>query len=244
MCCSCVSSCSCLEQSALESYSTLAEESNFPSTSTEESSHPSMPAEDPSIPSTSAMMPVFPATFSFDEATIPTGSVTPPPISTARFTEPENEIPFGVSPKDNFPLPQAKKTTELQLRRRCQKSEIITSSPFKNNLIEKAEKKKVPMKKCNNKKQKTKGPMEKRCHETLKNRKAIFPQPPKENSLPEETIPCRICDKPYGNSTHNEIWIQCNRCQHWAHKLCTDYEQGVYICDLCKEDVCSRLGKK
>ncbi|KAF5306557.1 hypothetical protein FQA39_LY08879 [Lamprigera yunnana] len=156
-----------------------------------------MPAEEPNLPSTSAMMLVFLATFSFDEAAIPTGSVTPPTISTARFTEPENKIPFGVSPKDIFPLPQGKKITELQRRRQCQKSEIITSSPFKNNLIEKAEKKKVPMKKCNDKKQKTKGPMKKRCHETLKNGKVVFPQPPRKNSLPEETIPCRICDESY-----------------------------------------------
>lgn len=70
-----------------------------------------------------------------------------------------------------------------------------------------------------------------------------IPKPPKENVLPENDIPCLICNEPYGNSVSKEIWIQCNFCQNWAHKLCTDYVTGVFICDFCKEDVYSNLKK-
>lgn len=135
---------------------------------------------------------------------------------------------FAVSPKEILPLPRAQKSVETQRRKRCQKSEILTSSPFKSALEAKR-----------NIKDSKRNLLLKtgKCPQKIKISK---PKPPEEPE-PTDNVLCLICSEPYSNSKSKEVWIQCNICEQWAHKLCTNYNSGVFICDFCKDDVCSKL---
>lgn len=208
------------------------------SSNTESTNLPSTSSLEQSLPSTSGIL--FPIV-STSSPIIPGSSSSSrffgKPSGSSCSNMATNKTPFAVSPRDILPVPEAKRTTEIQRRRRCQKSEVLTSSPFKNELVEKQKLKKVPARKLND---------EKDTKPTTKKTKTLIriPKPPVEQRVPEDNVPCLICDEPYSNSAAKEIWIQCNICLHWAHKLCTDYVDGVFICDFCKENVCANLKKK
>jgi len=98
-------------------------------------------------------------------------------------------------------------------KRRTQKSEILTSSPFKNELKEKTkDSRKLP--------------------KTTKNVKSLSN---KENPTPEprsheQETDCIIC----GESVDEEL-IQCSTCKDWAHEACVDINPAdlYYNCDVC-----------
>lgn len=51
---------------------------------------------------------------------------------------------------------------------------------------------------------------------------------------PSEEAECLFCSGLYSADTRGEIWIQCARCELWAHELCADTPKDVYICDFCR----------
>jgi len=101
------------------------------------------------------------------------------------------------------PLPEAPKKRLSVRRRRTQKSETLTSSPFKNELKEKNKDSRKMPKTTKKKKDKS-----------LSNKESPTPEP---RSHDQETE-CNIC----GESFDVE-WIQCNTCEDWAHEAaCVD----------------------
>lgn len=109
--------------------------------------------------------------------------------------------------------------------RKCQKSEILTSTPVKEELRNKVSSAK-------------KQAVKRKIGVTSGVPKLKMPKPPLEEKNPEEnSVPCILCWDIFGNSKPGEDWIKCNICSRWAHKLCADYNSGVFICDHCRESV-------
>ena len=164
----------------------LAEEQANQST-TQASSH-AVP-ENETEPSTSAL---------------PETSVTPQMEvpSTSANVEQVNDVLKILSP-----LPDASKRRLTVRKRRTQKSQILTSSPYKNELVEKMPKITKNMK-------------------NLLKKKNPTPKPRPEHQETE----CIICGE-----TFDEDWIQCNKCQDWAHEACVDINPSdlYYNCDVC-----------
>ncbi|KAF2887822.1 hypothetical protein ILUMI_18352 [Ignelater luminosus] len=103
-------------------------------------------------------------------------------------------------------------------------SSIITSSPMKNILEEKEEKKQV--KEQNLEKTETKN----------KNKKGTT----QEKEVPEESEKENeyyrlICGETYADPL-TEDWIKCYKCSSWTHEKCTSGKSTSrgYICDLCE----------
>lgn len=124
--------------------------------------------------------------------------------------------------------PMPKCDNRSKKARRTQKSEVLTSTPVKEEIrlqAQTAKKKQVKRK---------------ISEDSQPPAVVRRPQRPKEIFSPEEaSVPCLICNDTFGNSASGEKWIQCNMCQQWAHQLCTDYKSGVYICDNCQQQVLS-----
>ncbi|KAH9636836.1 hypothetical protein HF086_017079 [Spodoptera exigua] len=141
------------------------------------------------------------------------------------------------------PLPKA---THTQTRRKnASKSEIITSSPFKNSLEEKQKKKKIEEKAKKTKKPKLilENKKNKEKQEEIENSKIIKKpkmntrsKPKKKNETrKDKTIVnnsqqdyyCPLCREKYGDTS--EDWIECSICKTWWHETCTSYEQGTRV---------------
>ncbi|KAJ4427599.1 hypothetical protein ANN_25247 [Periplaneta americana] len=103
------------------------------------------------------------------------------------------------------PIPDASKKREVSRRRKSERSEVLTSSPYKTYLEEK-----------NNEKLKRKVKSLVRGKRPLSGK--FFPKSSrkttKKNDKKEETT-CIFCGE-----SHDEDWIQCSSCQMWAHEAC------------------------
>lgn len=119
---------------------------------------------------------------------------------------------------DISPLPDAATRRAQVRKRRAQKSEILTDSPYKESLEEKDnEKKKKEEGTCKFKKTNDKG----------KIRKTKVKPIEKQLKKYYCVVCCEDCD---------EDWIQCGSCKGWAHEACADIPEcsNVYVCDHCK----------
>ncbi|CAH1988612.1 unnamed protein product [Acanthoscelides obtectus] len=109
------------------------------------------------------------------------------------------------------PLPIVKQD-DSKRKRRTQKSEILTSTPIREQLRNQK-----------NKKLRAKKP----SSSNLDRPKLQYPKPPVHKTDPnEENVPCLVCGDTFGNSRPGETWIECNMCQNWAHQLCADYNRA------------------
>ncbi|GFV16167.1 uncharacterized protein TNCV_3379311 [Trichonephila clavipes] len=43
---------------------------------------------------------------------------------------------------------------------------------------------------------------------------------------------CSACEQEYCDPPTEE-WIECCKCQAWWHEECSNYENGILICDYC-----------
>lgn len=167
------------------------------------------------------------------------------PINVASEDEQHvNEIPqnpvqvAGCSRDRSFgellPLPEAKTTTRKTSRKR-QHSEIITSTPTKDNLVEKA-----------NRKQKKVAIIANKAVARVK--KVVFAkEDDKEDSQCTQTHAansddsdedivgedlCLVCGE-FGKN--GEMWLKCVQCGNWAHRACADVSRKqAFICDFCR----------
>lgn len=133
------------------------------------------------------------------------------------------------------PLPNAAVKRAAARKRKCEKSEILTSSPYKKAATEKENEKNLKDKKkeigakfqtaIKEKGKRTKG---------LKSKGKSGSNPKEREPLTEmqntESTTCVVCLE-----DHNEDWIQCSSCQGWAHEACADIPESgdAYICDRC-----------
>lgn len=136
-----------------------------------------------------------------------------------------------------------------QRKRRSEKSEILTGSPYKAQLEEKVKKSEENMKavamrkskklKCGGSAQPKKVKQPKRENEykrisvkrKLHFKKVVLNKITTEMDTDEQDglTECIVC-----NETTDEDWVQCTSCKGWAHVACTDQENLLYYkCDNC-----------
>lgn len=136
----------------------------------------------------------------------------------------------SVSPKHIRPFPKRK--DPQQRRKKGQKSEIITSSPFKDQLQAKADEKLRSLSKTtNSEKQNTKCAKRKQCF--ADDNSKINQIKMKKKNGDESTTQCPACGEAYTDPPF-EDWIMCKMCSEWWHENCSSYEgSGEFICDQC-----------
>ncbi|CAH1973558.1 unnamed protein product [Acanthoscelides obtectus] len=139
-------------------------------------------------------------------------------------------------------LPSPKVTPTIKKRKaRCQRSEVLTSSPFKNAIEMKIEMKAKPKllfnrtikgKENQNKEVRTcenKGKGKGKGVKTEKDKHIV----PNIEQSSQNDVFCILCGEPYVEPP-TEDWVQCPVCSGWAHDLCTDTEDGSFMCIICK----------
>lgn len=45
---------------------------------------------------------------------------------------------------------------------------------------------------------------------------------------------CLFCNSCFSEDKHGELWVQCLKCEMWAHNECAGCEKDYYVCDFCK----------
>ncbi|KAL4709210.1 hypothetical protein ACJJTC_010510 [Scirpophaga incertulas] len=137
------------------------------------------------------------------------------------------------SPKEIKPLPTPRVPMSTR-KRKIQKSEVLTSTPVKEEQKVKFTKMNTTVLKNLNKdldkKLKTKNITKK----NTKNYKVKKAQ--KEDTNIKYT--CYFCGEDYTEINGQPIddWIQCSSCSQWSHEKCTAYEGiGLFICDNCTD---------
>lgn len=126
-----------------------------------------------------------------------------------------------VSPEEIIPLPR--RSEDQKRRKRGQKSEILSSTPFKEKLeAERAEKLRKEILQANKATKR---------HITNKKNKNDGKNLKLSSSISHS---CPACSEKYSDPP-TEDWIQCQQCQEWWHEKCTAYESiGSFICDICE----------
>lgn len=173
-----------------------------------------------------------------------------PEHTTASTSAPELPLPTSAKIQDFIQMP--KKTPVLKTRqgRKKQHATILTSTPVKDFLVEKENKKKAKAEKG-----KGKG-IGKKSKQTLlpkaaaaKVKKRILRESNESSSTSAEVKTddlcqddieddaedpgnqCLICGE-FGRD--NEMWFRCTSCGLWAHSECTGWESARnYVCDMC-----------
>ncbi|CAG9566689.1 unnamed protein product [Danaus chrysippus] len=147
------------------------------------------------------------------------------------------------------PLPDAAKKRTAARKRKSERSEILTSSPYKKVVEEKENEKNMKDKKKEIKSKfevamrgkgkqtkgiKTKGKSVDKGKEATnvkpKGKKGSEVEPLTETSNTNITI-CVVCLE-----DTDEDWIQCSSCRGWIHEACADIPEcgDDYICDRCR----------
>ena len=144
--------------------------------------------------------------------TLAEGTADMPCHSAANEMNPSSIEDREISFQDLSPLPNAKIS---QRKRKGKRSEIITRSPFKKSILDKA----------------ARTPKQKAVRKRGKAKKNL----PMNQSVHDINYYCLVCHSPYEEPL-TEDWIECSVCKKWCHDKCTDYSgRGLFICDLCKE---------
>lgn len=124
-----------------------------------------------------------------------------------------------VTPKMIIPLPKAK---HQQIRRqKGKKSEILSSTPYKDQAIAEQEEK--------TKKQDGKRNIFSSRKTEPSKKKKLSSQ---TNTQGEDNTICPGCNEHFSSSD----WIKCRNCGNWWHEDCTSY-MGIndFACDLCED---------
>ncbi|GBP19771.1 Pogo transposable element with KRAB domain [Eumeta japonica] len=132
------------------------------------------------------------------------------------------------------PLPDAAKKRSTARKRKCEKSEILISSPYKVVVEEKENEKSTK-----NKKKEIGNKFKTAIREKGKQTKGIKvkgksgDKVKKNEPLIEVNNTRTVCV--VFLEDHDEDWIQCSSCRGWAHEACADIPECSkgYICDRC-----------
>lgn len=148
------------------------------------------------------------------------------------------------SPKDISKIPQAERKNNVGRNdKRKGKTAILTSSPYKQELVEAMEAKKGKAAKkmkldfakvTNSTSTKTKDLHVKKNKKKFKPVKTQTTESSSEEDNEDEA--CIYCNDLFSNSKSSEGWIKCLQCQGWAHEACCGIEPEdceAFICDYC-----------
>ena len=129
-----------------------------------------------------------------------------------------------VSPNDIMPLPRAQGTPKRRASNRG-KTAVLTSSPYLNELKEKATQREKPQSVRSKRK----------LFEKDQANKKKLATSSKETGQEEENVECLFCKELYSSSKPGENWVLCSVCKNWANEICSfDSEtHDVFICDFC-----------
>lgn len=148
-------------------------------------------------------------------------------------------------------LPTKVPSNSTRQGRKKQHSTILTSTPMKDNLIDKENKKiEKTLKEKGKQKGKGKGQKIKGCKESLKKAKRKVLQEDNDSSLTDDVDTDDLCiddDDDYDDEDpenqclvcgefgqDNEVWYRCTSCGLWAHSACTGWNSANgYVCDMC-----------
>lgn len=165
--------------------------------------------------------------------TAPRNTNPEPSIKTSQNTDPQQPCTSftACSPKDLFPIPKAQPKVR-QLNRKKGKTVILTSSPYKWELVE--EKRKQEEKKAH------KGPPKLVGLENskTKNKERAKGGDMKKKGDGKENITdavCFYCMELWSTSRANDGWIKCKICNRWAHEACSgcDDDDDDFTCEFC-----------
>lgn len=153
-----------------------------------------------------------------DRCFTPVKSITLRPVSSPSAS--------SVKPIDIRPMPKLS-PNKTNRKRKIQRAEVLTSTPFKLQQKEKEERK-------TNKKV----GVENKTAKKGKKKASNLPSSSKMKKVhkkPERKYFCLVCGDSYIHPP-KEDWIECGDCKEWAHEACTSYSGvGSYFCDLCQE---------
>lgn len=136
-------------------------------------------------------------------------------------------IDDSVSFTELMPVPVERRTAE-QRKRKVAHSEVLTSTPYKEELkqaLEKKQKPRIPRRKELAENSKQADPQK----HILRSRQVLSTQNDKSDDAA-----CIFCEEMY--SITGGTWIRCMTCQQWAHTDCAgvDLKTKIYVCDLCQ----------
>ena len=128
------------------------------------------------------------------------------------------------------PLPKKMGNCGRKRKFQREKSEVITSSPYKKMLEEKNKAKIKKQLKDNSLREMSKKVTKPRRKLKLDENVACS-----SNSIDTDDTLCLYCGEKYAE-TNMEEWIMCIKCKEWMHEDCTDNETGNnnFICDSCR----------
>lgn len=144
---------------------------------------------------------------------------SPPPASVSEklssTAEARSSLQITSSPLSDL-IPFPKSTQNRSSSRKHKKSEVISSSPYKNQLDKENEQQNKP----------------KHEPKAKKTKKVLWKKP---NTINKKKIwICVGCAEVYKEPIE-EDWIECNTCGGWWHENCSDYNgSGAFTCDMCK----------
>lgn len=149
-----------------------------------------------------------------------------------------------VSPYEISPVPKKVRKTSNRGRKAAMAS-VITSSPYKNDLIKTNKKKIEKENKTKDKKQKqkktsignkkTKTRDESEGEEDIQFDSDSEPDAPIGREAPDTAdAACMFCQELFSENAAGELWVRCLMCKLWAHNDCAGPEFDTWICDFCK----------
>lgn len=208
-------------ESISESISVRAVDSVSVLTSTNE------PEQNFPIPNPSTFCPTnAPATASSSQFDIPSTSKNPPNIH-------------------NFIQMPKKATAKTRQGRKKQHATILTSTPIKDDLVEKENKRKAKAVKNKGKGVGKKSKPQKVSREKVKKKILQESNDTSESDVKTDELcqdddnddaedACNLCLVCGEFGRDNETWYRCTSCGFWAHADCTGWESAHnYVCDMC-----------
>ena len=190
---------------------------------------PSIPVAVPSIPVAGPSIPVAVPSIPVAVPSIPVAGpsiAVAGPSAAAIYAAAIDDAICSFSPRPKLSRPRPR-------TRKAESATVLTSSPYKLQLIEKRAEKEEKDKAIIKRRlitQKKKATKENKGRASKRSKKTSD-----SSDGEDEEWPCLICAEPFTNSRHREVWLQCQSCKKWAHKDCTP-GSPYFVCPNCESD--------
>ena len=132
-------------------------------------------------------------------------------------------------------LTPVKSCANRQRKRKAEKSEILTSSPYKESLLSKGQGAKKSQHKSSQKRKPSVPPNSKPKNTGKRRRGRNQLIEEEDDDEEDERWPCLVCGESYKDSRPGEVWVQCVTCERWSHEACTTGDM-FYVCHNCDSD--------